>query len=66
MSYIIDAASLPGFDSYIRNVVDEYFYDIGLNYVVTHEWLRDNEHELTTYISGVVCAYNGPEHTERH
>ena len=59
------ASAWLGLDRYIRNVVDEYFYGIRLNDVVTHEWLRDNEHELTTYIRGVVCNYNVPEHTEK-
>lgn len=57
------ASAWPGFDSYIYNITDGYFYGIGCNDVVTNEWLRDNEHELVTYIRDAVCDYNGPEHT---
>lgn len=59
------AAAWPRFDSYIYSVIDEYFHDIGCNDVVTHEWLHDNEHELTMHIRGEVCIYNESEYTER-
>ena len=52
------AAAWPGFDNYICNVIDEYFYGIRRKDVVTREWLNANEHELTTYIRGDVCIYN--------
>ena len=52
------AAAWPGFDSYICNVIDEYFYSIRRKDVVTREWLNANEHELTTYIRGEVRLYN--------
>lgn len=48
----------PGLASYIYNITDGYFYDIGCSDVVTNEGLRDNEHELTTYIRGAVWDYN--------
>lgn len=59
------AAAWPRFDSYIYNVIDEYFYDIRCNDAVTNEWLHDNEHELSMYIRGEVRIYNESEYTER-
>lgn len=55
----------PGLVNRVVTTIDEYFDDIERNDVVTHEWLHDNEHDLTTYIRELVCNYTNEERIEQ-